>query len=68
MNTEHNIQWWGYLHTDDSLHVKRYFSSRDKEEAYESDFVMSVHGPWEVSSKERALDKLKESLRRGAPK
>lgn len=55
------IQWWGYVHMDGSLHVKRYFSELDIEEAEGSPFVLSAHGPWTVDSREEALKKLQES-------
>ena len=51
--------WWGYLHTEGSLHVKRFFSKRDLEEARESPFVKEVHGPWAVASRDEAISKLK---------
>jgi hypothetical protein len=54
--------WWGYLHVDGSLHVKRFFDIKDIEEAVESSFVKSVHGPWEVSSREEALTELELAI------
>jgi hypothetical protein len=56
------IKWWGYVHADKSLHVKRYFGTRDLDDAYDSDFVRDVYGPWEVDSRAAALLKLKEQL------
>lgn len=56
------IQWWGYVHVNGSLQLKRYFSTRDLDEARESPFVKSVHGPWEVSDRDDALDKLKREI------
>jgi hypothetical protein len=32
-------KWWGYIHTDSSIHAKRYFDEKDLSEAVESDFV-----------------------------
>jgi hypothetical protein len=52
------IKWWGYIHENNSLHVKRFFDMRDIEEANESPFVSRVYGPWEVNSREEALLKL----------
>jgi hypothetical protein len=56
------ILWWGYKHVDDSIHVKRYFDPRDIEEAKESPFVFSVHGPWEVASRNEAIEQLRREL------
>jgi len=56
------LLWWGYLHTEGTLQVKRYFDSRDLEEAKESDFVVAVHGPWPAKNREEAITKLKEDL------
>lgn len=51
--------WWGYLHKEGTLQVKRFFAKRDLEEARESPFVAEVHGPWAVDSREEALAKLR---------
>lgn len=53
------MAWWGYIHENGSLHVKRFFDYEDLSEAKVSPFVRSVHGPWEVNSREEALNKLK---------
>lgn len=55
------IQWWGYVHVNGSLHVKRYFGPDDLSEARESDFVQDVYGPWQVNTREEAIEKLKRS-------
>ena len=55
---DNTIQWWGYVHQNETLHVKRYFDIRDLEEAYESPFVQSIHGPWMVNSREEAMARL----------
>ncbi len=55
-------KWWGYLHENGSLHVKRYFSIEDLIEAGESPFVHVVAGPWDVDSREEAMKKLKNDL------
>jgi hypothetical protein len=41
------IMWWGYIHTNGSLHAKRYFDRRDIEEARDSEFVKYIFGPIE---------------------
>jgi len=55
------IRWWGYIHKNGSLHVKRFFSSLDLIEAKESPFVDAVYGPWNVMSRDEAIRKLRES-------
>ena len=54
--------WWGYIHTNKSVHVKRFFSDLDIEEAHESPFVAEVYGPWECKGREEALKKMKEII------
>jgi len=54
--------WWGYLHSTGSLQVKRFFDSRDITDAQESPFVSLVKGPWEVSSRAEAIEKLEQDL------
>lgn len=56
------IRWWGYKHRSGTLQVKRYFEPLDIEEALASPFCESVHGPWEVNSREEALKRLQEEL------
>ena len=57
-----NNLWWGYIHTSGTIHVKRYFSDLDIEEAYESPFIAEVFGPWECKGREEALEKMKQSI------
>jgi len=59
---DNSIRWWGYIHENGSLQVKRYFGPEDISEAWESPFVMKVFGPWAVNSREEALEKLKKSI------
>lgn len=58
-----NNKWWGYLHVENSLHVKVYFSEEDIKEAKESPFVKHIAGPWECDGREEALEKLKASIK-----
>ena len=48
-------KWWGYLHTNGSIQVKRYFDRRDLEEAEESPFVSSYCPPFDAENREEAL-------------
>jgi hypothetical protein len=56
-------KWWGYLHTNGGLHVKRYFDEEDISEAHESPFVWIVAGPWECADHDEALVKLKAEVK-----
>lgn len=52
-------KWWGYVHVNGSLHVKRYFSPEDINEANDSPFVEHVYGPWECLNADEAMSFLK---------
>lgn len=49
------FKWWGYVHVNGSLQVKRYFGPKDIEEAKESPFVKDTYGPWECLNRDEAL-------------
>lgn len=53
--------WWGYKHVHGTYQAKRYFDKRDLQEAYESDFVDQVVGPFEAINRDEAL-KIVENL------
>ena len=57
-----NIMWWGYLHTNGTIQVKRWFGIEDVREAAESEFVQRVCGPWTVEGREAAMNKMREDL------
>jgi hypothetical protein len=46
--------WWGYMHANGSLIVKRYFDERDIEEAKESPFVREIFGPIQAPNRQEA--------------
>ena len=50
--------WWGYLHENDSLHVKRYWDIRDIQEAKASPFCKVVYGPFKARNRKHAMEKL----------
>jgi len=56
--TDDKLQWWGYIHTNGSFHVKRYFDPYDLREAQESSFCAEVYGPFDADSHDEALRKL----------
>lgn len=62
MGKKEALPWWGYLHVDGSLHVKRYFDQRDLDDAYESDFVYQVCQPLLAISREDAVAQIGEIL------
>ena len=45
------LMWWGYLHQDGSIAVKRFFEDRDIQEADESPFVQKTTGPYEAADR-----------------
>jgi hypothetical protein len=54
------LQWWGYLHKDKSIVLKRYFDHKDIESANESDFVTVTYGPFEAKNRSHALSILRK--------
>lgn len=56
-------KWWGYLHTDGSIHTKRYFGIRDIDEAVESTFVDRIYGPFEAENSDAARKRICERFR-----
>jgi hypothetical protein len=56
------LMWWGYLHTEGTVHLKRYFSPDDIIEAEDSPFVQAAFGPFPSKTREEAETKLKSSV------
>ena len=56
-------QWWGYLHTEDTIQAKRYFDQQDLTEAEQSPFVKVYYGPFEAENQEEALKILGEQFK-----
>ena len=54
--------WWGYLHANGILQVKRYFDDRDLEEARKSDFVKRVVPPFDAINRDDAIIKLRKII------
>lgn len=46
--------WYGYIHVDGTLHVKRYFGPEDITEATDSEFVAQITGPFHAPNAEIA--------------
>ena len=53
------LPWWAYVHTNGTVQVKRYFGSRDIEEALTSPFVSRVCGPFNAVDRGDAIVKAK---------
>lgn len=56
------LKWWGYLHTNGSVQVKRYFDERDIDEALVSPFVSKVTQPFEAEGRSDAIKQASEKL------
>ena len=50
-----NIKWWGYLHTNGSIQVKRYFDNEDFDDADSSTFVERRTSYFEAASRDEAI-------------
>lgn len=57
------LLWWGYEHTNGTIHLKRFFSKQDIEEAIESPFVLTYQAQFEADNATEALKILKTKLR-----
>ena len=57
-----NIEWYGYLHINGNIQVKRYFSREDIFEADCSPFVKRTTDTFEAENREDAEKKATELL------
>ncbi len=57
-----DVTWFGYRQTNSTLQIKRYFSPKDIDKAWESDNVLAVFGPFKAPDRETAKIHLKELL------
>ena len=55
-------KWWGYLHSDGNIQVKRYFSDQDIIEAYESPFCKHVFHEFECNNREEAIKHIQDII------
>jgi len=53
-------KWWGYLHMNGTLQVKRFFSREGIREAEESPFVEMTSGSFEAKDRKDAMNKLRK--------
>jgi len=58
------MMWWGYLHSNGSLQVKRWFGDRKDylDDCRGNDFVQRVASPFVATSREEAIKILQERL------
>lgn len=54
--------WWGYLHSNGTIQVKRYFDVEDLMEARGSPFVDKVFQPIQAENREDAIRQFKEKI------
>jgi len=48
-------KWWGYLHVNGHIQVKRYFSEQDLDEANESPFCRKVTESFDALGRDEAI-------------
>lgn len=56
------LQWWGYIHDNGSVHVKRYFDREDILEAQDSPFVSRVFGEFAANNRDEAIQIIQDKL------
>lgn len=57
------LRWWGYLHINGSIQVKRYFDNSYQQDCTESNFVVNWTQPFEAESRAEAIKIVEEKLR-----
>jgi hypothetical protein len=62
MDNEDNLEWWGYIHIDGTLHIKRYYTQTQILDALESDFVKFISGRVYAKDKAEATKLIQEDL------
>lgn len=57
-----DLQWWGYLHSNGSIQVKRWFGDvKDyTDDCKDNDFVVQVVSPFTASTREEAIQRIKD--------
>lgn len=56
------MKWWGYIHRNRSVQVKRYSDDLDLIEARQSPFVITVIEPFNANSREDAIKYIQDML------
>lgn len=63
------MQWWGYLHVEGTLQVKRFhpdFGRGDMDDAYSSPFCKNVVGPFDAPDRQVAINLIAQAIGRAA--
>jgi dUTP pyrophosphatase len=55
--------WWGYIHTNGHIQVKKLFNKEYVTEAKNSPFVMKTFGPYHAKDREEALKKAEQWIK-----
>ena len=56
------IKWWGYMHTNGKVQIKRYFSKLDLDEAHESPFCHLISDVVEANDRNEAETLIRKEL------
>jgi len=58
------IMWWGYLHQNGTIQVKRWFGDHKDytEDCYGNEFVQRVVRPFAADTQEEAFEKIKAQV------
>lgn len=56
------LLWWGFLHVNGEILLKRYYNQDDIYEAEDSGFVVDIFGPFEAPNRDKAMELLTEKL------
>jgi hypothetical protein len=62
-HSEKSLLWWGYMHSNGEIQVKRYFGTRDIEEARQSPFCHEIVGPFKAFGRADAETYVTEQLK-----
>ena len=59
-----NLMWWGYLHSNGNVQVKRWFGDHEDYtgDCEGNDFVQKVVRPFEADSYEKALEIISKAV------
>lgn len=59
---ESKLEWWGYIHENGDLIIKRYLNDMQIIDALESDFVKTISGRVYAKDKKEATELIKKEL------
>jgi hypothetical protein len=60
----HEMMWWGYLHQNGSIQVKRWFGDHKDytDDCDGNDFVQRVVRPFTAATREEAVERVKKEV------